>query len=275
LQASTPKSSLPLFLKEKPILKKKPIPPKHGPDHPWRKAFKKNSLIILSLSCAPVMTDVQTKPQARVSASFSSAGTVQKDVPDAVDPNARYLFYMHGLAVEQGGRRASSYNYSGILKELSGRGFMVIGEERSAVRPDVYAEKVAGQVRKLLLAGVPAKKITLGGHSKGGMITLLVMASLANADIAYVNFAGCGLKGSGFEGYIQFAQNRASMARGRLLSAYDRSDQIAGSCKPALDKMTNAIVTERVLDLGGGHELFYSPKSEWLDILQAWAERKQ
>jgi hypothetical protein len=44
-QASTPKSSLPLFLKEKPILKKKPIPPKHGPDHPWRKAFKKNSLI--------------------------------------------------------------------------------------------------------------------------------------------------------------------------------------------------------------------------------------
>jgi hypothetical protein len=60
-----------------------------------------------------------------------------------------------------------------------------------------------------------------------------------------------------------------------LLSAYDRSDQIAGSCKPALDKMTNAVVTERVLDIGGGHELFYSPKAEWLDILQAWAERRQ
>jgi len=64
------------------------------------------------------------------------------------------------------------------------------------------------------------------------------------------------------------------MARGRLLSAYDRSDQIAGSCKPALDKMTNAIVTERVLDVDGGHELFYTPKAEWLDILQAWAERR-
>jgi hypothetical protein len=203
------------------------------------------------------------------------AGSVHKDVPNDVDPNAKYLFYMHGLAIEQGGPRARSYNYSGILKELAKRGFVVIGEERSRVRNDVYADKVAGQVRKLLAAGVPAKNITVAGHSKGGMITMLVMSSLANPDIAYVNFAGCGREGSGFEGYLRFAEHRASMARGQLLSAYDRSDQIAGSCKPALDKMTNATVTERVLDIGGGHELFYSPKAEWLDILQAWAERRQ
>jgi hypothetical protein len=202
------------------------------------------------------------------------AGTVQKDVPSVVDPNARYLFYMHGLAIEQGGPRAKSYDYAGILKELAKRGFVVIGEERSRVRNDVYADKVAVQVRKLLTAGVPAKNITVAGHSKGGMITMLVMSSLANPNIAYVNFAGCGREGSGFGGHLRFAEHRASMARGRLLSAYDRSDQIAGSCKPALDKMTNAIVTERVLDIGGGHELFYTPKAEWLDILQAWAERR-
>ena len=203
------------------------------------------------------------------------AGTVENDVPDAIDSNAKYLFYMHGLAIERGGPRARSYDYAGILKELAMRGFVVIGEERSRVRNDVYANKVAGQVRKLLAAGVPAKNITVAGHSKGGMITMLVMSMLANPEIAYVNFAGCGKEGSGFEGYLQFAQNRASMARGQLLSAYDRSDQIAGSCKPALDKMSNAVVTERVLNIGGGHELFYTPKAEWLDILQAWAERRQ
>jgi hypothetical protein len=232
------------------------------------------TVAIISLSCAPMRSDVQTEPQAAASAPFSSVGKVQKDVPSVIDPNARYLFYMHGFAIEQGGPRATSYAYSEILKELARRGFVVIGEERSRVRNDVYAEKVAGQVRKLLAAGVPAQNITVAGHSKGGMITMLVMSSLANPDIAYVNFAGCGKKGSGFEGYLQFAQNRASMARGRLLSAYDRTDQIAGSCKPALDKMTKAVVTERVLDIGGGHELFYSPKSEWVDILQAWAERR-
>ena len=126
------------------------------------------------------------------------AGTVEKDVPDAIDSSAKYLFYMHGFAIERGGPRARSYDYSGILKELAKRGFVVIGEERSRVRNDVYANKVAGQVRKLLAAGVPAKNITVAGHSKGGMITMLVMSMLANPEIAYVNFAGCGKEGSGF-----------------------------------------------------------------------------
>jgi hypothetical protein len=203
------------------------------------------------------------------------AAAVHDDVPSTVDPNARYLFYMHGLAIEQGGPRARSYDYSGILKALAKRGFVAIGEEPSRVRNDVYADTVAGQVRKLLSAGVPAKNITVAEHSKGGMITLLGMSSLADPDIAYVNFAGCGRDGSGFEGYLRFAEHRASIARGQLLSAYDRSDQIAGSCKPALDRMNNAVVTERVLDIGGGHELFSSPRAEWLDILQACGERRK
>ncbi len=203
------------------------------------------------------------------------AGTVEQDVPSAVDPNAKYLFYMHGYAIERGGAEARTYHYSGILKDLAQRGFIVIGEERSAVRNDMYADKVAGQVRKLLAAGVPAKNITVAGHSKGGMIAMLVMAKLADPGIAYVNFAGCGRPGSGFEGYRHFGEGRAAKARGVLLSAYDRSDRIAGSCKPALDKMTGAVVAERVLDIGGGHELFYTPKAEWLDILQTWAQRRQ
>lgn len=204
-----------------------------------------------------------------------TAGTVEKEVPDTIETSARYLFYMHGYAIELGGQRAASYDYAGIMKELANRGFVVIGEERRQVKNEEYARKVASQVKKLRIAGVPAKNITVAGHSKGGMITMMVMTMIPNPDIAYVNFAGCGKQGSGFEGYLQFAENRASMARGQLLSAYDSSDQIAGSCKPALDMMSNAVVKESVLNIGGGHELFYKPKAEWLDILQAWAERRQ
>jgi hypothetical protein len=209
------------------------------------------------------------------SASPAVAGSVQKDVPETIDPSAKYIFYMHGFAIEQGGARAAGYNYSGILKEIAKRGFVVIGEERGKVRNDVYAQKVAGQVKKLMAAGVPAGNITVAGHSKGGMITMIVMAMLAEPDMAYVNFAGCGREGSGFEGYLQFAERRALTAQGHLLSAYDKNDQIAGSCKPALEKMSKAKVTERVLEIGGGHEVFYTPKAAWLDILQAWAERRQ
>jgi len=157
------------------------------------------------------------------------AGTVQSDIPSVVDPSAKYLFYMHGRAIEEGGPRAKSYRYSSTLEELAKRGFVVIGEERSPVRNDVYADKVAGQVRKLLAAGVPAKNITVAGHSKGGLIAMLVMSNLANTDVAYVNFAGC-IKGvSESQGYLKFAEHRAPRARGRLLSAYDRSDEVAGS----------------------------------------------
>lgn len=192
------------------------------------------------------------------------AGTVEREVPDAIDRNARYLFYMHGFAIEQGGARARDYDYFGILKELAKRGFVVIGEERSRVRNSEYAGKVAGQVRTLLAAGVPAGSLTVAGHSKGGMITMLVMAMLANPEISYVNFAGCGRKGSGFEGYLQFAQHRASMSRGKLLSAYDRSDKVAGSCKAALDEMSQAVVTERVLDIGGATSCFTNPRQNGL-----------
>ena len=38
--------------------------------------------------------------------------------------------------------------------------------------------------------------------------------------------------------------------------------------------MTNAYVMERVLDSGGGHGLFRKPEAEWLDMLEAWAERQ-
>ena len=238
--------------------------------------------IKLGLTLAVILTtynvlagiDSQDKPHVNELAPLSSTGSVYKDVPSVIDPSGKYIFYMHGFAIEQGGSRAKSYDYSAILNELSRRGFVVIGEERSRVKNEVYAEKVAGQVRKLLAAGVPARNITVGGHSKGGMITMLVMPILTDPDIAYVDFAGCGREGSGFDGYLQFAKHGASKARGHLLSAYDRSDRIAGSCKLALDKMTNATVTERVLDIGGGHELFYTPKPEWLNILQEWAERR-
>lgn len=195
-------------------------------------------------------------------------GQVYKDVPSVVDPNAKYLFYMHGRAIERGGPKARSYDYSGILEALAERGFVVIGEERGPVKNWVYARKVAVQVAKLLSAGVPARNVTVAGHSKGGMIAMLVMSRLADPGIAYVNFAGCGRQGSDAEVSPRFIQRGASKARGHLLSAYDRNDRIAGSCKRVLDNMTEASVTERILDIGGGHELFYTPNAQWLEILQ-------
>ena len=205
----------------------------------------------------------------------AGAGSINKDIPDVIDTNAKYLFYMHGLAIEQGGERARKYKYTDILKELSKRDFVVIGEKRRSTKKVEYANIVAEQVKKLLAAGVPPGNITVAGHSKGGLIALLIMPRVGEPEIAYVNFAGCGKESSGFTGYLDFAAKGARKARGRLLSAYDKSDKIAGSCKEALDVMVYADVTEHVLEFGGGHELFYKPEPEWIDILVRWANREK
>jgi len=205
----------------------------------------------------------------------ASAGSVSSDVPDVIDTNARYIFYMHGHAIEQGGQRAQRYQYTDILNALAERDFVVIGEKRGPTINVKYADKVAAQVKKLLAAGVPAGNITVAGHSKGGVITLMTMPRVGEPDIAYVSFAGCGKESSGFTGYLDFAGKGARKARGRLLSAYDKNDKIAGSCKKALDVMSNAEVTERILEFGGGHELFYNPDPGWIDILVKWANREK
>ena len=203
------------------------------------------------------------------------AGTIIKTVPAVAEPGAKYLFYLHGQALERGGRHAQSYDYSGILRSLASRGFVVIGEERGPVRNRSYAENIATQARQLLGAGVPASNITMAGHSKGGMIVLLAMSLLAEPDIAYVNFAGCGSQGSEFSALARYAEQDAPRARGRFLSVYDRGDKVAGSCELAMEKMSQANVKELTLNRGVGHELFYTPDPSWLDILQAWAERRE
>jgi len=164
-------------------------------------------IMLLSFSCA------SKNQQTGETAASSSAGRVYKYVPSAVDSNAKYLFYMHGLGIENGG---DSFNYFRILDRLAERGFNVIGEVRRPAVTRKYAEKIAGQVNKLLAAGVAARNITVASHSKAGMITMIVMAILGNPDIAYVSFAACAKEGSEYEeGYLRAVNHAASMARGQ------------------------------------------------------------
>lgn len=97
-------------------------------------------------------------------------------VPDNPESTKRYLFYLHGLIVEEAGIRPQSeehgfYEYQLILEELAQEGFIVISEARekgTQVKP--YAEKVASQIKKLLANRVLPEHITVLGASKGGII---------------------------------------------------------------------------------------------------------
>ena len=116
-------------------------------------------------------------------AGAGPAGEIHSDVPEAVDPARRHLFYLHGAWVEHGLERShpshGRYEYQAIVRTLAERGFVVISEARKGeIDPEAYAEKVSAQVRRLLEEGVPPSHVTVIGHSKGGSIALLAAAEL-------------------------------------------------------------------------------------------------
>jgi hypothetical protein len=211
-------------------------------------------------------------------AGAARAGESHGDVPAAIDKQAKYLFYMHGKIVEDEGRYASHpvygpYQYDAIVDALAARGFVVISEVRDYVAKGAYARKVAGQVKKLLAAGVAPANITVIGHSKGGFIAMLASAIIGNPDLNFVNMAGCG-KGTRFGGsFRKFVAKDASRLQGRILSLYDGSDEIAGSCRGAFEKAAGNVESkEIVFDTGKGHGLFYSPEKIWIDEVVRWAK---
>jgi hypothetical protein len=198
-------------------------------------------------------------------------GAVWKDVPAQVDAGARYLFYLHGLIVENYGIRPTSpehgvYEYEQILDTLAGKGFIVISEPRpKGTVVTEYAAKVAGQVNRLLKAGVPPGHITVVGASRGGGIAIAVSSQLRNKNLNFVIMAACGNS----DIYKTFQPD----LWGNVLSIYDYKDTV-GPCGSFFDKSTGLNRhREIVVRLGIGHGLLYRPLKEWVDPVVEWARQ--
>jgi hypothetical protein len=107
-------------------------------------------MVLLASACG-----VDGRPTA------GSARQIFQDVPAEIDPDARYLFYLHGAIIERAGVRPTHprfgvYEYRLILEVFANEGFVVISEARPAgTDGTAYAATVADQVRALLAADVP------------------------------------------------------------------------------------------------------------------------
>lgn len=198
------------------------------------------------------------------------AGEVLKEPPANPDPQAYYMFYMHGLDIELG---KNETQYEDILADLARRGFIVIGERRGRVENKSYVGKIGGQLRTLITAGVPPNHITVAGHSKGGMIALITSANVRVPGINYVAFASCARAGAMAGGRTTLSRTFPDVEKmmGRLLSAYEPNDLIATSCRPEIHATSKLVFEERMFETGAGHELFRTPKAVWVDVLEAWA----
>ena len=195
----------------------------------------------------------------------AAAGPILAEVPVKPDPDARYVFYLHGRILEAQGKNAVSpefgkYEYDAILAALAAPGFTVVSEIRRDGAGDEFAEKVAAQIRALKAAGVPSRNIAVIGASKGAGLTLAVSAAIGDPEIAYVVLAGCGA-----------TRKRAAALRGRILSIYDEKDRFQPTCSETFARAKSLTARhEIVVTLGVDHGLLYKPYKEWVDPALAW-----
>lgn len=202
---------------------------------------------------------------------------IHSGVPTTIDPAARYLFHMHGRAIEVQGPKAKTpwgnYLYNDVLEAFGDRGFVVISEVRPATTQlEPYATTVAGQIAKLLSAGVPPENITVTGFSKGGAIAVLTTPVIANPRVNFVVMAGCLLAGGGRTPADLMATGKPP--QGRIFSIYDEGDTEAGSCAGEFAGKPGVTFKETVLREGRGHGLFLTPNKVWLDPVIDWALRR-
>ena len=192
---------------------------------------------------------------------MNSMGILQH-VPEVCDTSASYLFYLHGLIVEEAGIRPRSeehgyYEYQLILEELSKLGFTVISEVRpSGTQVKPYAERIVVQMKSLLAQGVPARNITVVGASKGGVIGAYVSSVLGNREINYVFLAGL---------FEKCLVDQDLKLFGRVLSIHDRADKLSIVPGQYFERSQGlGQFKEIVLDLDLGHGVIYQPYQEWL-----------
>jgi hypothetical protein len=255
-------------------------PAGQGPSHLKRPAVSLSirdpgAFGLLAAIAAVVTVALAATPTRLTAAAAGSAavpGPILAEPPPRPDRSATYLFYLHGRIVQEEGRRAVSprfgrYAYDDILGRLAAEGFVVIGEvRRRDTEAPAYAARVAGQIERLLAAGVPARRITVVGASMGGFIALLVSSRLAVPDLGYVILGGCG------DGTIDLG----GVLHGDLLSIFETSDELAGSCGPTFARAAAAGRRDEVrLDTGLRHGFLYRPLPAWMEPAIRWARERR
>jgi hypothetical protein len=197
--------------------------------------------------------------------------TILPHVPDSPDPGKRYLFYLHGLIIEEAGIHPKSeehgyYEYELILQELAREGFVVISEAREkGTQIATYAEFIAGQIQKLLSNGVPPGNIIVTGASKGGIISAYVSTLLREQGIHYVFLAGL---------FEKCLMDENLKLYGNVLSIHDRSDKLSMAPDLFFQRSKGLGKFEAIiLPLDVGHGLIYKPYREWIDPLLEWVKK--
>ncbi len=199
---------------------------------------------------------------------------IYSHLPQTINPEAQYLFYLHGRIIETEGRRPEHprfgvYEYDQILNTFADSGFVVISEARPPdTRVIPYARKITAQVDSLLQAGVPPTHITVVGASKGAVIAGFVSAFVQQPEVRYVLLSICS------ETMIERWLKNGGPFSGKVLYINELSDPLGQHCYPVRQRISGPqlqIFKEIQIHTGLHHGFLYRPLPEWVTPTIRWA----
>jgi pimeloyl-ACP methyl ester carboxylesterase len=204
---------------------------------------------------------------AALAFSSAGAGEILDKAPGNPEPDARYVFYLHGQIVQDVGPRPTHpqfglYDYPLILQTLASHGLTVISERRNKGTDRAkYAKSIVKQVSALLDNGVAPEQITVLGFSAGGIITILTSSMMPDTGVNFVVMASC-------SEWIADAPDLR--LNGRVLSVYELSD-FAYSCKELAGRSPGPHSYQDIaIDTGKKHGAFYLPGDAWVLPVVDW-----
>lgn len=230
-------------------------------------------LILIFAGCVKE-TYVEIPANGNVNNARVNSIRIYRELPEKLDTNAKYLFYLHDKIVEDEGAKAVSpefgeYQYQEILETFAKRGFIVLSEVRPKDTVEgEYARKATYQVLDLLNKGVTGRNITIVGVGKGAKIAHRISSDVHSPTIHYVLLAGCG------KDFLPYTTPSLS---GNVLSIYDSMDKTGVvSCQDFFEKSKSLNSSKEIqLKLGLGHGVFYRPLPEWVEPVIEWASQNQ
>ena len=204
---------------------------------------------------------------------ITNAGEIHSQTPSEVDPQASYVFYMHGFIVEGDNPkpvhpRWGEYDFPEIKTSLADLGDHLIAHHRiKGTDPIEFSQRLANDAQYLMDNGVAAKNISYIGFSRGGSIAILVSNLLKNIDINFAILAACS---------AQIENDQSLTLYGNVLSIREKSDNLVGSCEPIAQRSSNIVEFEEILiSTNKEHGAFYRSRIEWLDPLKRWLANKK
>ncbi len=197
-------------------------------------------------------------------------------VPDSIDTDKHYLFYIHDDIVSTFNMAPEDpdygvYDYAGIVNRFATEGFTVIAYPRQkGTHPYVFADETIGEIRKLLDAGVPPAHVSIVGAGTGGGIAILITTKLRNPDLQIVLLATC------TDPFIRFWKAQNELLSGNVLSIYHPGSE-RRSCRDFLEYcLSNGVrrYEEIALPESSDPGFYYRATTDWVVPAILWASGK-